>query len=292
MGWYAKELLKGTYKKTSKEKADHVVFTIEEMDEIDQELQQKLQQAEDKLAREKQRYKDREDEYLNESLKSLELSIEAQNIMVRDTQEKAQKEYDELNSDYQSAQNTIEELRAENRLLEEENERNTALNMHFKRVSRERANKENGQPKREGMGYVVISSSQYRDRVQDPDIDPGWESADIYIDVWKTVIRTHYNAALPLETIRREIRIELIDTVLGQLGVEVLQINSKNGIYEIWTLVDSDGREHTACAVYRWVYRANFRDDCWELELYHNTPIYVPEGLRPLNMKTKKSKGG
>ena len=57
-------------------------------------------------------------------------------------------------------------LTADNNLLQSEYEREKNLNRMFRRMAKQRANQNNGQPKKSGCGYVVVSSMQVKDRIR------------------------------------------------------------------------------------------------------------------------------
>ena len=151
-----------------------------------------------------------------------------------------------------------------------------SLNAHFIRVAKERANQQNGKSKKDGSGYVVTTTIQVKDKVENQDYRYDQHET---INAWRTTIKTPYNASLLYEDIRKEIRTDLIDTVLGPMGIDILQKHEKNGEYLYPTEIDnSSDQDH--CMVYRWIYRANYRDGFWEIDIYHDKPIYVPEELR------------
>ena len=144
-------------------------------------------------------------------------------------------------------------LTADNNLLQSEYEREKNLNRMFRRMAKQRANQNNGQPKKSGCGYVVVSSMQVKDHVWD----------DYVVDAWKTGLKTPYAAEFPLHTIYRDIRFDLIFEVLGSLGISRIQEHSKNGSYQIW-YEDEDESKRPLNGIYRWCYRVNSRREWME----------------------------
>lgn len=149
-----------------------------------------------------------------------------------------------------------------------------SLNAHFIRVAKERANQQNGQSKKDGSGYAVISTGQIKDKIENYD---RLET----IDTWKTTIKTPYNASLPIDTVEPLVRTDLIDKVLGPMGVDILQLPERNGEY-----VYPDGMfvedEETICMVYRYAHHARFAEGVWEIDIFHDKPLFVPEELRAM----------
>ncbi len=278
MGYYAKKTTIG-FKRVSASEATHVIMPIDEFEENVKTVQEARAETERVTAAAQKRIKKLQDNHLDEMLSEAKRYIVSEEMSIKNVKKEAQKEYDCLHAMYLAEMNKNEELEKENKALCEEVERNDALNRHFRRISRERANQKNGQSKKNGLGYIVLSSGQYKDRVPNPSAEPGWDQTDIMVDVWKTVIRTHYDAGLPLYTIQPEVRKELIDNILGLMGVSRIQEHDRNGQYQVWTEED-DETVRDVCGVYRWVYRSNFNSGCWEIELYHNLPVYVQEELR------------
>ncbi len=139
---------------------------------------------------------------------------------------------------------------------------------------KERANTQNGQPKT-ASGYTVIYSGQYND-------------PDFYVPIWRTCIRTPYDAGIPIDDLRREIRRDLMYDVLGLMGIEVLQKYDRNGVFDDW----KDENNTVMNAAFKMMYKANYKDGCWEIELYHNKPVFVPQALRPVSKASKTTKGG
>ena len=167
-------------------------------------------------------------------------------------------------------------------------ERLESLNAHFVRVSKERANQQNGQSKKDGSGYVVISTGQIKDKVENGSY--GYDQYEV-IDAWRTIIRTPYNASLPINTVEQLIRTDLIDTVLGPMGVDILQLPERNGEYIYPDRIDV-GDEENICMVYRYAYHARFADGSWEIDIYHDKPVFVPEELRVAPKQSQNKKEG
>ena len=173
----------------------------------------------------------------------------------------ALREAEEHTSEAESAKEELETALAKQR----------NLNSNLKRIARERANAKRGlAPKKQRNGYVVLYSSQYRQRYKDPD------GKKCVAYTWKSILQTPYDATVPLDTIEDEIWNELVHRILYPLGFRRTQDAEHNGEYRIWEEDDAE-----LCGLYRWDYNANYKSGFWELTLYHTKGLIVPEGYRP-----------
>lgn len=173
----------------------------------------------------------------------------------------ALREAEEHTSEAEARKNELENALAKQR----------SLNTNLKRIARERANAKRGlSPKKQRSGYVVLFSSQYRQRYKDPD------GKKCIAYAWKSVLQTPFDATLPLDTIEDGIWNELVHRILFRLGFRRTQNADHNGEY---MTLEEDNVE--LCVLYRWDYRANFRSGFWELTLYHTKDLIVPEEYRP-----------
>lgn len=271
---YAKKLISGLLKETSEQKADHVLLSLDEADDLAMDLEQFKSERDDaRISTKKveEKIEDLKREHNREMMQTITRLLNDEEFSVKEAKEAAEKKYRTLEDKYAEAWRLIDDLTAENNLLQNEYDREKDLNRMFRRMATQRANQNNGQPQKGGCGYVIISSAQVKDRVWD----------DYYVDSWKSVLKTPYSAELPLQLIRRDIRTDLIFTVLGAIGIERLQEHSKNGCYQIWDAPADDGTKISLNGVYRWIYRINARENLWEIEIFHNLPIFVSADMLP-----------
>lgn len=170
--------------------------------------------------------------------------------------------------------------RAEERASKAETEKNGLfealkmqkdLNANLKRIAKERANARRGlTPKKNHSGYVVLFSSQYRERYHN---DNGKKCV---ANTWKSVLQTPYDATLPLENIKEDVWDELMHQILYPMGFRKVQDVDKNGEYRSWY-----ADEEELCGLYRWDYKANYKTGLWEITLYHTKSLSVPAEYRP-----------
>lgn len=169
------------------------------------------------------------------------------------------------------AEEHTSEAEAAKEELEEALAKQQSLNTHLKRIARERANAKRGlTPKKQRTGYVVLCSSQYRQRYKDPD------GKKCIAYTWKSTLQTPYDATVPLDTIEDDLWTELAHRILYPLGFRRTQDAEHNGEYRTWEEDDVE-----LCGLYRWDYNANYKSGFWELTLYHTKGLIVPEGYRP-----------
>lgn len=168
---------------------------------------------------------------------------------------------------------------AEKRDLEAALSQQRSLNDNLKRIAKERANAKRGlTPKKERSGYIVLFSSQYRERYRND------EGVKCVANTWKSVLQTPYDATLPLEQIKDDVWDELMHQVLYPMGFRKVQDTDKNGEYKRWVVRDEKDveKEVEVCGLYRWNFKANYRSGFWEMDLYHTMSLYVPEEYRPV----------
>ena len=140
----------------------------------------------------------------------------------------------------------------ENEELELQLEQLRQENDNLFRIMRERANaRRKLQPKKEHPGYLVILTEEYDLR----------ESGEL-LAVWRTVLQTPYDAAVPIDTIRRRVDQDFKGGILPSLGIEY--------IGTAWEPTDGEN------LLFRWKYKANVKAGFWEVVLYHTEPIRVP----------------
>lgn len=178
-----------------------------------------------------------------------------------------------LHSKLDSAETTIRELSRLKDALEQETssykeeiasvkkalDHAEALNTNLKRICRERANQARGLP-RAADGYIVLTSREIRERAQDNSLIRGY----------KTAIQTPLSANIQDIVAKKQIYDTLINGVLADLGV--FYCEPVNG--RLKTAVD-------VLTAYRMTYAANYRSGFWEVTVYTNGAISVPENRTP-----------
>ena len=102
-------------------------------------------------------------------------------------------------------------------------------------------------------------------------------------------IQTPYDASLPIGQVKSRIE-EEIGEILKDINVETRLKTAYNGTYYDFG-TNNEGYEKNG--MYRWVYKANYRADLWELEIYTTKSLRVPEHRRPpqrIKSQSKKPK--
>ena len=197
---------------------------------------------------------------------------------------RAQKEgEDELFRYKQDKEPYIEELEESLAIANQEKERQRFLNNNLKRIARERANAARGiKNKKINPGYIVLGSRQYVQRYKEYN---GNREHIAEAQTWKTTIQTPYDASIPVNQIKGEVFIDLIDDGLIA-SLQIYKYLDKNAIIgggEYTTFEDSEGREENG--VYNTQYHANYRSGFWEIDIFHTKSITVPEEMRPPRRK-------
>lgn len=209
-------------------------------------------------------------------------AIKRENAAYKDAQRQLKRYKEEVNAE---ADRRVEyanqaRYRAEERASAAESEKNNleealsqqrSLNDNLKRIAKERANAKRGLiPKKDRSGYIVLFSSQYRERYRND------EGEKCVANTWKSVLQTPYDATLPLEQIKDDVWDELMHQILYPMGFRNVQDIDKNGEYRSWYQ-----DEEELCGLYRWDYKANYKTGLWEITLYHTKSLSVPEEYRP-----------
>ena len=212
---YAKKMAGGVYRPTSEDNADYIIQTIADYDRDTMRLRKALKDAADA----RRELDNKEYQYNEDLIKNFDyFSKEAENT-INERQQEFDEKYKELETEYQAEKEKTEELTEEKEFLEAEVERNRSLNAHFLRVSKERANQQNGQPKKDGCGYALLNTSQVDDLVHIEETDE-YE----HVSSYRTTIRTPYDATIPIDDIRVDIRSDLIDDILHMMGIDATKI--------------------------------------------------------------------
>ena len=131
-------------------------------------------------------------------------------------------------------------------------------NANLLRISREKANKDRGLP-RKGNGYQVISARQVKQVVSSISGDR------IDVVVWKTTFQTPYRSEMqPLENIEDLVLTDLFDggLILPKMGCPLMNVKWQNGEYAaFWE------EEHTNAAIL-WQFNCNFKSGYWEIDVF------------------------
>ena len=283
MGYYAKKSFTGGIRECDKADADYFVQTMTEHEDEVRTIRKAIADREDAI-RETEEAKS---EYLMMQMRETAYSSD----VVRKAQEEWEKKEADLLAEISRLKSAIIKQHEKYKSLENDLERMKSLKNNLERISRERANAErNLVPKKTHSGYLVISSSQYFERIQEEDPNDNWKTVTVEKLVWKTSLQTPFDASLPLNEIEPEIKNDFMDEIFGPLGICRIRTDDLNGEYKKFKEEDENGSEHEVCGVYKWIFRANFRLGFWEAEIYHTLPIHVPNEFR-LPKKTKKEKG-
>lgn len=190
-------------------------------------------------------------------------------------------------------------------LIDVELQRQKYLNSNLKRIARERANQDrNITPKKEHDGYLVMNSRQWVENYEYTYTEEEYDALDNQIkkkhpypykerrkaDVWKSVIQTPYDASIPLDQVKSQIKDELRD-VMKSIGCQSRLKTEYNGVfYDFGT--NEEG--YPKNGMYKWKYIANYRSGFWEIEVFTTKSLKVPEYRRPymninrVNNKNKK----
>ncbi len=278
MGYFVRKSITGGFRKTDREDAEYFVQTI---DEHEEDIR-KIRQAE---ADRERASSDLEDEISRIRLEFLNNQIaesEYAEKEFRKKMEKSRQQEEKLHSEIDRIKSAASVQNERYKRLEADYQRVLSLKKNLERIARERSNADRSiTPKKTHHGFLVLSTSQYQEKVQEQDPDNEWSVITSVKPVWKTVMQTPYDASLLLNEIEPEIRHILCEEVFSGMGVRYVQASDRNGEYKQWEETAEDGSVCEICGVYKWFYKSNFRIGLWELEMYHTMPIFVPEELRP-----------
>ena len=300
MGFYAKKTLTG-YRKidggAADQEADHYIETKEEHEETLQRLrdaQESAHYARESAQREKKR-----------AAKEAERADRAEKQTQRyamQAEEAAGKE--QIIARKEKRISILEERIEE---LEKQLQSEKFLHRNMMRIMKERSNQSRGiTPKKAHDGYIVLESRQWTERYKEDlwDTEDHRERYDTperrgaavkkgYLKIihkvaetWRSTIQTPYDASLPIGQVKSRIE-EEIGSVLEDLNVESRLKGEHNGVYYDFG-INEDGYKKNG--MYRWKYRANYRANLWELEIFTTKSLRVPENRRPPQRKTKTGK--
>ena len=151
------------------------------------------------------------------------------------------------------------------------------------RIMRERANAARGiVPKKSHDGYLVLSSRQWIDRY--PAVIGG-KKMQCSAAVWKSVLETPYDVALPADQIAQQVENDL-RKVISDIGCHCMVSEKDNGRYKSGMEKIENSREKNV--LYKWDLVANFKSGFWSLEIYTTKGLKVPESRRPVQKQPRK----
>lgn len=151
------------------------------------------------------------------------------------------------------------------------------------RIMRERANAARGiVPKKSHDGYLVLSSRQWIDRY--PAVIGG-KKMQCSAAVWKSVLETPYDVALPTDQIAQQVENDL-RKVISDIGCHCMVSEKDNGRYKSGMEKIENSREKNV--LYKWDLVANFKSGFWSLEIYTTKGLKVPESRRPVQKQPRK----
>ena len=159
--------------------------------------------------------------------------------------------------------------------LEEAVKQAERLNRNLLRICTERSNADrNVRPKKQHDGYLVLQSREWRERLLDKSI----------LCTWKSVIQTPYDASMEPEIAESKIFRDLVDHVLGDLGVRRYVPADENGRCPLPEKRASDN------VLYCWRFNADYRSGYWSVIIYTINPLVVsPERRAKQHQKRKQS---
>ena len=157
--------------------------------------------------------------------------------------------------------------------LEEAVKQAERLNRNLLRICTERSNADrNVRPKKQHDGYLVLQSREWRERLLDNSI----------LYTWKSVIQTPYDASMEPEIAESKIFRDLVDHVLGDLGVSRYAPPEYNG--RCFRPKDEEPENMMYC----WRYTADYRSGYWSIIIYTINPLVVPPERRARQHQKRK----
>lgn len=303
MGFYAKKTLTG-YRKidggAADQDAEYYVETVEEHEESLRWLkkaQEAAHYARESVQKEKKR-----------AAKEAERADSAER-QIQQYAAQAGKRVSEAERAVVERDERITFLEEEVDALKKQLQSEKFLHRNMMRIMKERSNQSRGiTPKKAHDGYIVLESRQWTERYKEDlwDTEDHKERYDTperrgaavkkgYLKIihkvaetWRSTIQTPYDASLPIGQVKSRIE-EEIGSVLEDLNVESRLKGEHNGVYYDFG-INEDGYKKNG--MYRWKYRANYRANLWELEIFTTKSLRVPENRRPpqWNAKTGKPK--
>lgn len=159
-----------------------------------------------------------------------------------------------------------------NKALKDEKEevvRLNDLNQNLIRISVERANaKRKLKPKKEHPGYLVLQCHEYEYRFENFD---GKRTTILKQPCWQVKIQSPYDCSLPYDSISKMVNDDLFQFLGSSLGIKEImhQIEIKD--------FKSDEKNNF---IFNMKYNQNARSGFWEVEYLTRYSIYIPDELR------------
>lgn len=306
MGHYAKKTMTGTYKiiegGRENPEADYYIAEADEIERMRNQVYRAHQTVE---------------KYKTETAKRVKEAYADARSQVTEIQENLNKEYQAAKSEFDKQlsemNKQVSDLKSQIADLTAQLDKATAdlaterdLQKNLIRICKERANQQRGlKPKKEHDGYIVLESTQYTDHYKQDIWAPGTNSANYTSPdkrkyakangllktetaektVWKSILQTPYDASIPLADIQSKVEDDLWTGKDVLLSVACPKMTKTSGDFYDF---GQDDAGNPITGLYRWKYRANFRQGLWELEIYTTGPLTVPDFRRP---ETGKQKG-
>jgi len=236
--------LMGYKPENEKNKASHIILTLDEFNSLEREIRGLRAEIKDKV---------------REHTTELEKFQEDTNKQVLEIKEKANKILNDFKRNLSKANEEIERL--------------NDLNKNLLRINKERANAKRGlKPKKVHHGYMVLDSQQYNY------IFRYWVRGKANSDnfpCWKVRIQSPYDSSISYNTIVKDIYNDLIKVFGASLDIQSIT-NVENQSYDDFKkLCDSDKN-----FIFKTSYKANIKSGFWEIEYLVKSSIIVPEDMR------------
>lgn len=221
----------GYQKETKTKKATHVALTIEEYDELQEEIRNANNEKEKSI---------------KELTGKIRQYVAQSDKQMFEIKEKAEKRVNTLQNELNISSNEITRLED--------------LNANLKRICKERANsKRNLIPKKEHHGYMVLDSQQYT-----YNFHLGDKKTVYTVPCWKVRIQSFYDSSIPYETVVNELSNDLMNTYGSTLNIQSLYPNGsleRKSATELKKLWENDKN-----FIFKTSYRSNMKTGFWEVE--------------------------
>lgn len=236
--------LMGYKPENEKNKATHIILTLDEFDALRREISLLRAEIKDKV---------------REHTTELQKFEEDTNKRVSEIKERANEVLGNFKRELNKANAEIDRL--------------NDLNKNLLRISKERANAKRGlKPKKIHHGYMVLDSQQYNY------IFRYWVGGRANSDnfpCWKVRIQSPYDSSIPYNTIVKNIYNDLIKVFGSSLDIQSITNIEKQSYDEFKKLWDSDKN-----FIFKTSYKANIKSGLWEVEYLVKSSITIPEDMR------------
>ena len=268
---YVRKSSLGGFRPCGEEDATHILQTQEEYAEmigIATMYRDNVRKAEtrEKATRKKYTALQSENKYLQEE--NATLRIENSSLCKKNSQST---QLADRTAALEKEKNALRNRMAE---LEQAVSQAEGLNRNLLRICRERANADrNIRPKKQHDGYLVLQSREWRERLSDKSV----------MQTWKSVLQTPYDASMEPEIAEKQIFDDLVNYVLGDLGVIRYVPAEDNGR----CILPEEGT--SANTLYCWRYNADYRSGYWSVIIYTFDPLVVPPERRVRQGRKKQT---